>query len=583
MRAAVAAHERGAHERAEVLYRALTEQYPRFADAWHYAGLLAHQRGDRETALARMERAYQLEPENLVFMLNMGRALREMGQPLRSIKCLERAHELAPDHAQALLQLTESLLTVERGGEMIPEIKRHLGWAGDHWHLWMLLGSCHEQNGELASAAAAFAQAAAMAPAGETRPHLRRAEAARKNEDIDTVRKALREALQIDPDSAEARVELANLHSEKGDFAEAERLAREALAIDPRQYGAWGLIATGRQATPGDGFAEELEAAAGRAGDDPVAWPLHFARGRTWEKLGDYDRAFGAYAKGNSLRDRMLTYSADSQVEYTRNLIENLDRDFVHRASTAGRRGSGAIFICGMPRSGTTLVESILASHPDVQAGGEMRFIHDRIRQNLGLAGMTHTGSWLRELDGERLGSMAREWHEVLRRCAVRHARITDKMPGNFALLGLVHACFPDAHIIHVQRDARDNCFSCYATAFAERHSFSCRLESSAHYYRLYQALMRHWRQILPAGTIIDVQYEELVSDPETRIRTLVESVGLDWNPRCMDFHKHREKVSTASLYQVRQPLYRSSVGRWRHFEHHLGPLLEGLSGPSPL
>ncbi|MGH7058077.1 MAG: sulfotransferase family protein, partial [Acetobacteraceae bacterium] len=143
--------------------------------------------------------------------------------------------------------------------------------------------------------------------------------------------------------------------------------------------------------------------------------------------------------------------------------------------------------------------------------------------------------------------------------------------------------CFPDSHIVHVHRDPRDTCFSCYANVFEDAYSFSYALDSAGHYYRLYDSMMAHWRRVLPPGRIIDVEYERLVADPEGEVRRLLAALDLPWEPRCLAFHKTERVVMTASLHQVRQPLYASSIGRWRHFERHLGPLLAALDGPSPI
>lgn len=583
MQAAIAAQQRGDRAEAERLFRALTASHPHFADAWHYWGLLLHQNGENERGLELLLKAQALEPDNLIFLLNLGRVLREQGQFLHSIACLEKAHRLQPDHPQALVQLVQSMLAVERGQEMLPEIERHLGWAARNWHLQMLLGECREQGGDRPGALAAFAEAARLAPAGETRPQLRRANAARKAQDTASAIRSLESALRIDGSCAQARAGLAGLAAEHGDFARARSLAREALALDRTVYPAWDLLAGVVEQSSLQELARELNQAAESAGKDPGAWPLHFARGRVLEKIRDYDNAFAAYAAGNHTRAAMRPYSRETQTFYSGDFITALDDAFVARAARIGQPGPGVIFICGMPRSGTTLVETILASHPAVTAGGEQRYIHDRLRRELGIVKMTRTGSWLRDVPDAELRLIAREWRDHLAEAVGDRPYVTDKMPGNFALMGLLHVCFPRAPIVHVRRDPRDNCFSCFAMNFAEGHAFSYALDTTGHYYRLHDALVAHWKRVLPPQLIIDVEYEKLVADPETEIRRLLEAVGLEWDPRCLDFHKTSRTVATASLFQVRQPLYSSSIGRWRRFERHLGPLIEELEGPAPL
>ncbi|MGH8225243.1 MAG: tetratricopeptide repeat-containing sulfotransferase family protein, partial [Gammaproteobacteria bacterium] len=376
---------------------------------------------------------------------------------------------------------------------------------------------------------------------------------------------------------------LANLASQAGDFEEAERLLRHALALDPDLYGAWDLLSTIRSGPRSAALAGELDAVAERAGDNPAAFLLHFARGRVRERLGDYDAAFAAYEMGNRIRIGKQPYSRTGQVAFTRNILEHLNESFVSRDIAGALPDPGIIFICGMHRSGTTLVETILASHPEVSPGGEMIFVQDWLRREQGRAKADHTGNWLREAPDALLTQLARDWREHLITPKAGRARITDKLPGNYPILGLLHLCFPTAPIVHVRRDARDNCFSCFATVFASGYAFSSALESMGHFYRLYECFMRHWRQTLGAERIIEIEYEKLVHNPESEVRRLLAAVGLDWDARCLDFHRTARNVHTPSVYQVRQPLYTSSIGRWRRFEHHLGPLIAELEGPAPL
>ena len=583
MQAAMSAWQRGDNAGAESLFEELTRRHPRFPDAWHFYGLLLHQRGERRRALETLDHAQSLDPDNFVFLLNFGRVLREAGEFGASLACLQRAHALDPDNGQALAALAESLFALDRGGELLPEIERHLGWAGNNWQLWVLLGECREQGGERSGALAAYAEASRLAPVGEARPHLLRAEAARKDSRYEIAQAEYRTALVINPDSASATLGLAHLASHAGDFEQAERLAREALKRDPDLYAAWELLSTIRSGSKAETLAGELDAVAERAGDNPAAFLLHFARGRVRERLGDYDAAFAAYELGNRIRIGEQRYSRDAQIAYTRNIVEHLDEPFVNRDIAGALPDPGIIFICGMHRSGTTLVETILATHPEVSGGGEMTFIQDWLRRELGMANMSQTGSWLRNAPDALLGQVARDWRESLIEPAAGHARVTDKLPGNYPILGLIHLCFPTAPIVHVRRDPRDNCFSCFATAFAKGYAFSSTLESTGHFYRLYECFIQHWRQTLGAGRIIEIEYEKLVRNPESEVRRLLEAVGLGWDPRCLDFHLTARDVRTASVYQVRQPLYTRSIGRWRHFERHLGPLIAELEAPAPL
>jgi len=577
MERATEAQRNGDLEQAEADYRTLTVRFPRFPDAWHYYGILLHQRGEHERGLELLRRAARLEPNNVVFLVNLASVLREQRRLQESLEALDRAFALAPGHAQVFTQLVKTCLLAHRGGDLIEEIERRIASEPPNRHLWQLLGDCLEQGGERERALEAFQRAVDLAPADDTDALVRLGWAAHHADEADLATRALREAVRRIPDRAPAFLGLATCASEQGRFRRAEAFARHALALDPSVHGAWRLIARRGAALEDDRFLEEMEEAARQADGGPQEWLLHFARGEAWEKRGDYDRAFAAYAQGNDQRSADRPYSKVDQTAWAADIRSHLGTEFTARATAVGLEEPGAIFICGMPRSGTTLVESILAAHPEVSPGGEMRHIHDQLRQRLRKGAQARPGSWLAAADDAELRALAAGWRSALREVAAGRPRVTDKMPGNFSLLGMIRVCLPGARIVHVRRDPRDTCFSCFTTPFTEGHEYSCRLSDLGHYYHLYRSLIEHWRRVLGPDSIIEIDYEQLVSDPEPQVRGLLAALDLPWDPRCLSFHENRRRVATASVFQVRRPLYATSVGRWRRFEPHLGPLLEAL------
>ncbi len=579
MRRATAAQEHGDLDQATADYRVLIESYPGFPDAWHYYGILLHQRGEHDHALEMLRRAEKLDPSNLAFLLNLAAVLREQRRLNESLETLQRAHQIDPGHGQVLTQLIQLYLLVRRGGDLITEVEQRITREPENWRLWMLLGECCEQGGERGRAFDAFIQAGKLAPSGEVDPHLRRGWSARASGNPPLAEEAFRSAIKLNPECAQAYVGLATTASEHGRFHRSSCLAQKAIDIDKQCYSAWRLLAETEGKWRDDDFVKTLDQMASTCADhERQAWLLHFARGRIWERRGDYNLAFEAYARGNAIRSRARPYSAVDQTAHMRDIIDNLGPAFIARSQQVAASGTHAIFICGMPRSGTTLVETILASHAHVRAGGEMRYIHDELSRRMRHCTQQTLGTWLAESSDGTLRSVASGWAQELSKATDSRAWITDKMPGNFSLLGLIHACLRGAKIIHVRRDPRDTCLSCFTTAFSEGHEFSFELPAAAHYYNLYQEVMAHWRRTLPPGRIIEVQYESLVTDPEPEIRRLLAALDLAWDPNCLDFHNTRRVVATASLFQVRRPFYKSSIGRWQHFEQHLGPLLQALA-----
>jgi hypothetical protein len=240
-----------------------------------------------------------------------------------------------------------------------------------------------------------------------------------------------------------------------------------------------------------------------------------------------------------------------------------------------GDPSDAPVFIVGMPRSGTTLIEQILASHPKVFGAGELRAmanLAERISGPKGIlfpeAASTLTDDHLLQLGGQYL--------HVVRRLAPTAERITDKMPGNFVLAGLIHLALPNARIIHVCRDARDTAFSCFSILFARGHEFTYDLADVGRYCGAYRRLMNHWRNVMP-GVMLEVHYEEVVADLESQARRIIAHCGLEWDERCLEFYRTERSVRTASANQVRQPIYRSSIGRWRLHKDALLPLLKAL------
>ena len=231
-----------------------------------------------------------------------------------------------------------------------------------------------------------------------------------------------------------------------------------------------------------------------------------------------------------------------------------------------------------MPRSGSTLVEQILASHPQIQAAGESRELEKLAGFRANRQGSSIAfPQYLRTLDRAAVRELGEAYIRSLPACPDGVTCITDKLPGNFIYIGLIRTILPNARIIHTVRDPVETCMSCYSKPFDRGHHFSYDLGELGRYYRGYHELMKHWKSVLPAGVMLEVSYEDVVKDLDGQARRLIEYCGLDWDDRCLAFHKHRREIRTASVFQVRQPLYRSSLDRWRRYEAAIGPLLHEL------
>jgi hypothetical protein len=251
-------------------------------------------------------------------------------------------------------------------------------------------------------------------------------------------------------------------------------------------------------------------------------------------------------------------------------------------AKSGGDASQIPIFVLGMPRSGTTLIEQIIASHPMVHGGGELQALNEIV-----LGGREVTDNVIPfpesvpALDPSAVQQIGARYVDVLRRLAVKAGRnaerVTDKMPSNYYFVGLIHLALPNAKIVHAVRDPVDTCISCFSKLFSAEQNHTYDLGELGRYYRRYQRLMEHWRHVLPPGRMLEVRYEEVVADLEGQVRRIISHCGLPWDDRCLSFHKTERPVRTASATQVRQPIYKSAVGRWRVYEEQLGPLLDAL------
>ena len=307
---------------------------------------------------------------------------------------------------------------------------------------------------------------------------------------------------------------------------------------------------------------------------------LSFALAKAFEDLKDFPKAFHYLKVGNELRYRKHDYTIDSDEELINNIIETFSAEAIAGLDIHGEESNHPIFIVGMPRSGTTLVEKILASHSDVSAGGELDYLFSLGVSNFLGAANHFEFSPLNTYAKDIYESVGKIYLEKINQLTGDARRITDKLPFNFMMIGLIKIALPNAKIIHCVRDSRDTCLSIYKQNFAtDNYRFAYDLKTVGQYHNLYRDLMKHWHRVLP-GHIYDIEYESLARNPEHEIRALLSACGLEWQDACLNFHQSKGLVKTASFYQVRQPMYTSSVNLWEQYKEFLQPLFDALNEP---
>jgi tetratricopeptide (TPR) repeat protein len=389
---------------------------------------------------------------------------------------------------------------------------------------------------------------------------------------IDEARRVFERLLARDP--AAAHFGLGALAKQRGRFDEARAFYERAVALAPDNAAYHRALAESARFSEGDPRLAVLEQLARDEAKlaDKQKVELHFALFKAYDDLQRYAEAFAHLRQGNAIKRRLVEYDAATMDGFFGEIAAAFSADTMQALRGTGHSSQLPIFVVGMPRSGTSLVEQILASHPAVFGAGELTFVQDAI-----LGGGQDYPRGISALPGAAFCRFGEAYAARLEALTPKAERIVDKLPANFRHLGLIHLALPQARIIHVKRDAMDTCFSCYSKLFLGGLNYTYDLGELGRYHKSYEALMAHWRHVLPPGAMIEVQYETLIRDFENEVRRMIAFCGLNWNARCLDFHQTERAVRTLSDAQVRQTLFDSSIGRWRRYETWLGDLIAVL------
>ena len=573
---AVAAHQRGDLAAAEREYRAVLAVEPGHADATHFLGLLLHQRGESAQGLSLMQHALALSPQNYQYRSNLAGVLNQLGKPGDAERLYKEALALKPDHRDSHINLGMLYAAAGDHPRALACFDAALEFAPGDYIAWLGRAQSLQQLARGQEALAAYRKAAAAAADDPEQLQLLGV-ALREAGEFEEAGRCHARALALAPDSPQAENGLGNVLAMGGDLAAAEQHYRRAIALKPDYAGAFHNLVDVARLTPTDTLWPTLTTLAERTAALPPesAIALHFTLGRVWEGQQDYPRAFRHFREGNRLKRAAINYDEAAQARFF--------ADFIANYPAMAQRGlendeERPVFIVGMPRSGTSLVEQILASHPAVYGAGETHALRNCLREELPPdAGDYQLPRQLATLDDAAFRRVAARYSRHLDELAPGALRITNKLPGNLVFLGLMHLLYPRARIIHCRRDPMDTCLSCYTKLFTTGHPFSYELGELGRFHRMYQQLMTGWQRLLPEGAVLEVVYEELVANFESGTRRLVGHCGLPWDDACLSFHTAARPVRTASLAQVRQPIYSSSVGRWKRYASELAPLKEAL------
>jgi tetratricopeptide (TPR) repeat protein len=609
---AVAYFQAGRLDEADTFCRKILKQAPGLPDVLHFRGLIACRSGDPRRGAKLIREAVAANPDSPDYRVNLGNAYREMGRADDAIKQYKAALKIKPD----IPELRNGLGTMykDKGDEAAAErefqqaIKLRPDFAQAHYNLAAL---CTEQ--ERNGLAINHYREAIRNDSGFTDAYVALAQLYNKLRITEKAQSLFEEAMRHRPDNHGLMMEYASCLQDAGRSEEALEIATRALELAPQDdlpsmtsmsllllnagqhdealeysrkileirpdaVGVLENIANSRKFQQDDPEIAEMERFLEMEGlEDETSAMLHFSLGKVYNDCKLYDDAFRHYLNGNGIKRQSIEYDRQKEEEYFDRLIGFFDQQFFAQRPWPGMESELPIFIVGMPRSGTTLTEQIISSHPQVFGAGELG---DMARITSHLTSLAGKGSQypdsLLQLDGDVLSAVTNRFLENLSAYDPEARHITDKMPHNFAQLGTIAYLLPRARVVHCRRNPLDNCVSIFFQNFGSGHPYKWGLEDLGHYYRLYERLMEHWKQMLPIP-MFEVQYEEMVENQEALSRRLIEFCGLEWDDSCLEFHRSSRAVKTASHWQVRQPIYKSSTERWRLYEKHLEPLQKGL------
>ena len=524
-------------------------------------------------AIAPLREAALLEPLNPMIQHDLGLACLEVGNIEDAVAALQRAVSCDPHYGDAHFRLGIALEKVGDVRGAIVAYDRATQLVPSLTEAWFRAGALVYTLGHHDEAIGCFRRAATTG--GKTSfGRLGKARALLIEDRDRKAEQVLRQTLASDPANAMAHDLLGNLLSEFGRFDEARECFERAIMIAPLLAGSYyDLVRCGR-VTNDDGLLQRMEAALTTPGLEVAQrHRLHLAIGKAAEDLGEYALAMQHFDSADDVRRGSLSFDSKAFSAEIDRLIARCTLELMARATELGSNVATPVLIIGMPRSGTTLVEQIVSMHPGVGAGGELNFWNER--------GVAWHGSRAVGKEKQFLTKAADDYLGVLRAIAPRAARVTDKMPFNFLWAGLIHLAFPRATIIHCRRAAVDTALSIHQTHFHSTLAFPTGGADLVAYFHSYQRLTDHWRCVLPADRFIEVDYEDLTSTPEPVIRRIIAACGLPWDDACLRPESNPRAVKTPSKWQTRQPIYRSSVARWRRYEPWLGPLRELIEGES--
>lgn len=534
---------RGKIQQAIAFYQNAITASPLFVDPLNNLATLLLEQQEYQQALSYLEQAINLAPLFADPYCNMGLALLGLNQSDEAMFYFNKASQLKPDYAEAYYGIAKAHLQKRNINESENYIQKAISINPQQVEFHQLLAEIYHEQGNHAKAI----------------------------EHLD-------HALTIDPTHANLYISKGTILMEAGDISNAkdqfEKIINEQT-IDTRLLAHYSLVQLCKIKSDNASFQalSSISENPQEISPNKLSY-LYFALGKCYDDMGEWKKAFANFTQGCNLKRKRITYNIAEQIQLTDKIIQCFNHETIEYLQQFANPSNLPIFIVGMPRSGSTLVEQILASHPDVYGAGELSYLNDLIQY----PDYSHTTLSYPENIRQLSPTITNKYLTHLQRICNSAIRITDKMPNHFMAIGLIHALFPNAKIIHVKRNPIDTCLSCYTKLFSHGHYYSYDLTELGQYYHCYERIMNHWRAVLPSNAWLEINYESMIDHLEVEAKRLVDYCDLPWNPACLNFYESKRAIRTASFMQVRQPVYTTSVHRWRRFKNELAPLIKILN-----
>jgi tetratricopeptide (TPR) repeat protein len=575
----IAHFERQEYAVAVACYRRAIALAPDLAEVHSNLGNALQAEGKLAEAVEAHRRAIALKPEYADGHNNLGTVLRTMRRHAEAETHYRQALALKPQRPAFLNNLALALIPQQRFDEALALLSRSAHLDPSDVQTFVFLASLLSKRKLYDKAKVACERALALLPDHPEALNVMGCIACEQGHAEEAVLYH-RKAVELVPTLAHAHNNLANALKELGRMDEARAAYTAALTSDPQLASAHLGLADLRKFAAGDPVLAAMERLAGMTDtlDVQEQMQLHFALGKAYADLELHERSLHHLLQANGMNRRQVDYDEKAMLGLFDRIRAVFTSELMRSKQGTGDPSSVPVLIVGMPRSGTTLIEQILASHPQVFGAGELHDLPEVIAAHCDLAAPPASyPESVPDMPREVLERIGAAYAARLRRRAPAAERITDKMPANFFHLGLLHLALPNARIIHARRNPFDTCLSCFGRLFGDEQQFSYDLGELGRYYRSYESLMAHWRAVLPPGAVLDVHYEQVVADLEQQARRIVAHCGLEWDNACLRFYETKRLVHTSSASQVRQPIYGNAVGRWLPYRQWLGALLDEL------